>query len=67
MEGGNITSSSVTLHVVKEDNDNPRVLVRLGSILEASNLIEGKDAFIECVVDANPPPHRIDWFHNTSG
>lgn len=44
----------------------PKVELMMGSHLNASDLREGHDAFLECRVKANPPPHRLEWFRNVS-
>ncbi|CAG7826424.1 unnamed protein product, partial [Allacma fusca] len=42
----------------------PESRIRLGSSLRADSIWEGTDLYFECLIDANPPVHKIDWRHN---
>ncbi|XP_047496757.1 nephrin-like isoform X2 [Penaeus chinensis] len=42
----------------------PVVGLRLGRALTPRLIKEGDDVYFECDVQANPPFHRVDWFHN---
>ncbi|XP_042879207.1 uncharacterized protein LOC122257779 [Penaeus japonicus] len=44
--------------------DAPVVGLRLGRALNPRLIKEGDDVYFECDVEANPPFHRVDWFHN---
>ncbi|XP_069987707.1 cell adhesion molecule 1 [Penaeus vannamei] len=42
----------------------PVVGLRLGRALDPRRIKEDDDVYFECDVEANPPFHRVDWFHN---
>ncbi|XP_076055317.1 uncharacterized protein LOC143033717 [Oratosquilla oratoria] len=42
----------------------PEVHAQLALALDPKNIKEEDDAYIECKVKANPPPHKIIWYHN---
>ena len=47
-------------------SDPPRMELRLGRSLNASNIKEGDDVYFECLIQANPPPSNIRWTRNVS-
>ena len=46
--------------------DAPRLDLRLGRSLNASNIKEGDDVYFECMIRANPPPSNIKWTRDVS-
>ena len=46
--------------------DAPIVTLSLGSNLDPKNLAKGTDVYLECVIEANPPIKKIEWYHNVS-
>ncbi|XP_054257886.1 nephrin-like [Macrosteles quadrilineatus] len=42
----------------------PVARVEVGSSLNTSTLREGMDVYLECNVDANPQPSKIQWIHD---
>ncbi|CAO1420449.1 unnamed protein product [Diamesa hyperborea] len=42
----------------------PIVTLSLGSNLDPKNLAKGTDVYLECVIEANPPIKKIEWYHN---
>ncbi|KAH8023617.1 hypothetical protein HPB51_015113 [Rhipicephalus microplus] len=40
----------------------PKLTLRLASSLRRSQLREGQDVYLECVVDANPPVSDVSWW-----
>ncbi|KAG8256138.1 hypothetical protein J6590_075773 [Homalodisca vitripennis] len=42
----------------------PVAAVEVGSSLNATNIREGMDVYLECNVDSNPRPARVLWTHN---
>ncbi|XP_069165283.1 protein turtle [Procambarus clarkii] len=40
----------------------PQVELRTGHKLSLASIKEGDDAHLECIVQANPPPHTLTWF-----
>ncbi|XP_050699820.1 hemicentin-1-like [Eriocheir sinensis] len=42
----------------------PEVRLSLGRSLDAENLQEFKDIFLECHIDANPMPYKVEWRHD---
>ena len=46
--------------------DAPRVELRLGRSLNASNIKEGDDVYFECLIQSNPAPNTIIWTRNVS-
>ena len=47
-------------------SDAPRVELRLGRSLNASNIKEGDDVYFECLIQSNPAPNTIIWTRNVS-
>ena len=46
--------------------DPPSVGIKFGSSIKSEEIKEGSDVFIECLIDANPPPYTIKWTHDVS-
>ena len=48
--------------------DPPRVTIRMGKSLVASDIREGVDVYFNCVIVANPAPRTkfVTWLHNVS-
>ena len=48
--------------------DPPRVTIRMGKSLVASDIREGVDVYFNCVIVANPAPKTkiVTWLHNVS-
>uniref|UniRef100_W8BB58 Neural cell adhesion molecule 2 n=1 Tax=Ceratitis capitata TaxID=7213 RepID=W8BB58_CERCA len=42
----------------------PEVEIRLGTSLKQNAIREGTDVYFDCLVNAHPPIHRVDWLHN---
>ncbi|XP_034239115.1 neural cell adhesion molecule 2-like [Thrips palmi] len=42
----------------------PIVSLRLGLSLSREDIKEGDDVYFECIVHANPPLRKLNWFHN---
>ncbi|XP_055919281.1 uncharacterized protein LOC129951237 [Eupeodes corollae] len=42
----------------------PIVSLNLGAPLDANNLMNGSDVYLECSIVANPAITRIEWYHN---
>ncbi|XP_071528017.1 neural cell adhesion molecule 2-like isoform X2 [Panulirus ornatus] len=42
----------------------PKAELKVGWPRRSELLTEGSDLFLECRVDANPPPYKIKFFHN---
>lgn len=38
----------------------------MGSKLNPDDIKEGDDAYFECIVQSNPKPYKLSWFHNVS-
>lgn len=47
-------------------SDIPEVEIRLGTSLKQNAIREGTDVYFDCLVNAHPPIHRVDWLHNVS-
>lgn len=49
-------------------SDPPRVTIRMGKSLVASDIREGVDVYFNCVIVANPAPRNkfVTWLHNVS-
>ncbi|XP_050712530.1 hemicentin-1-like [Eriocheir sinensis] len=41
---------------------SPRLALRVGRRLQLDNIKAGEDVYFECVIQANPRPHRVSWF-----
>ncbi|XP_045120883.1 protein turtle-like [Portunus trituberculatus] len=41
---------------------SPRLDLRVGRRLQLDNIKAGEDVYFECVIQANPRPHRVRWF-----
>ena len=46
--------------------DSPHVMLMLGRNLNLVSIIEGMDVYLECQIDANPKPTKIQWIHNVN-
>ncbi|XP_022221884.2 protein turtle homolog A [Drosophila obscura] len=42
----------------------PTTTLKIGSSLNPDDIKEGDDAYFECVVQSNPKPYKMSWFHN---
>ncbi|XP_076043918.1 nephrin-like isoform X2 [Oratosquilla oratoria] len=42
----------------------PNATLLLGKSLNASLLQERNDVYFECKIKSNPPPYKVEWFHN---
>ena len=47
-------------------SDPPKVLLEYGSKINSNDIKEGEDTYMECKVQGNPKPHKLQWFHNVS-
>lgn len=43
--------------------DPPEMVVRLGRNLDGNNIKVGDDAYLDCVIAANPPVRNLEWKH----
>ncbi|XP_063846801.1 hemicentin-2-like isoform X1 [Scylla paramamosain] len=50
-------------HVVINVTFAPQVELRVGSRLEGTVVKKGKNLYLTCHVDANPPPHKLIFMH----
>lgn len=46
--------------------DQPTTILKMGSSLNPDDIKEGDDAYFECIVQSNPKPYKMSWFHNVS-
>lgn len=46
--------------------DNPIVTLKMGSSLNPDDIKEGADVYFECLIQSNPKPYKMSWFHNVS-
>ena len=48
--------------------DPPKVIIRMGKSLVASDIREGVDVYFDCVIRANPAPKTkiVTWLHDVS-
>jgi len=46
--------------------DQPTTVLKMGSSLNPDDIKEGDDAYFECIVQSNPKPYKMSWFHNVS-
>ncbi|EDV92962.1 hemicentin-1 [Drosophila grimshawi] len=42
----------------------PTTVLKMGSSLNPDDIKEGDDAYFECLVQSNPKPYKMSWFHN---
>ncbi|ALC47181.1 CG14372 [Drosophila busckii] len=42
----------------------PTTMLKMGSSLNPDDIKEGDDAYFECIVQSNPKPYKMSWFHN---
>ncbi|XP_051862318.1 hemicentin-1 isoform X2 [Drosophila albomicans] len=42
----------------------PTTVLKMGSSLNPDDIKEGDDAYFECIVQSNPKPYKMSWFHN---
>ncbi|XP_030370530.1 protein turtle homolog A [Scaptodrosophila lebanonensis] len=42
----------------------PTTVLKMGSSLNPDDIKEGDDAYFECVVQSNPKPYKMSWYHN---
>lgn len=47
-------------------SDHPTVHLRMGSSLNPNDIKEGDDVYFECVIQSNPKPYKLTWFHDVS-
>lgn len=38
----------------------------MGSSLNPNDIKEGDDVYFECVIQSNPKPYKLTWFHDVS-
>jgi hypothetical protein len=46
--------------------DMPIVTLKMGSSLNPDDIKEGDDVYFECLIQSNPKPYKMSWFHNVS-
>jgi hypothetical protein len=46
--------------------DMPVVTLKMGSSLNPDDIKEGADVYFECLIQSNPKPYKMSWFHNVS-
>lgn len=46
--------------------DQPTAHLKMGSSLNPDDIKEGDDVYFECVIQSNPKPYKMSWFHNVS-
>ncbi|CAO1433911.1 unnamed protein product [Diamesa serratosioi] len=42
----------------------PVVTLKMGSSLNPDNIKEGDDVYFECLIQSNPKPYKMTWYHN---
>uniref|UniRef100_A0A1I8NIL5 Ig-like domain-containing protein n=1 Tax=Musca domestica TaxID=7370 RepID=A0A1I8NIL5_MUSDO len=42
----------------------PTAHLKMGSSLNPDDIKEGDDVYFECVIQSNPKPYKMSWFHN---
>ncbi|KAL9897612.1 sidestep IV transmembrane protein isoform 2-T23 [Glossina fuscipes fuscipes] len=42
----------------------PTTHLKMGSSLNPDDIKEGDDVYFECVIQSNPKPYKMSWFHN---
>lgn len=47
-------------------SDQPTTHLKMGSSLNPDDIKEGDDVYFECVIQSNPKPYKMSWFHNVS-
>ena len=46
--------------------DMPVVTLKMGSSLNPDDIKEGADVYFECMIQSNPKPYKMSWYHNVS-
>lgn len=46
--------------------DMPVVTLKMGSSLNPDDIKEGADVYFECLIQSNPKPYKMSWYHNVS-
>lgn len=44
----------------------PVVTLKMGSSLNPDDIKEGDDVYFECLIQSNPKPYKMSWYHNVS-
>ena len=44
--------------------DMPVVTLKMGSSLNPDDIKEGDDVYFECLIQSNPKPYKMSWYHN---
>lgn len=47
-------------------SDMPVVTLKMGSSLNPDDIKEGADVYFECMIQSNPKPYKMSWYHNVS-
>lgn len=47
-------------------SDMPVVTLKMGSSLNPDDIKEGADVYFECLIQSNPKPYKMSWYHNVS-
>ncbi|CAO1433884.1 unnamed protein product [Diamesa serratosioi] len=42
----------------------PVVTLKMGSSLNPDDIKEGDDVYFECLIQSNPKPYKMSWYHN---
>ncbi|CRK88301.1 CLUMA_CG002080, isoform A [Clunio marinus] len=42
----------------------PVVTLKMGSSLNPDDIKEGADVYFECLIQSNPKPYKMSWYHN---
>ena len=42
----------------------PVVTLKMGSKLNPDDIKEGDDVYFECLIQSNPKPYKMSWYHN---
>ena len=56
----------MSIKILLPISDKPKVKLELGSNIDADNLSEGDDVYLECVVRSKPSVDKVTWIHNVS-
>ena len=64
----NFCSLQLSLTFILHLLDPPKVSIKLGKSLVASDIREGVDVYFDCRISANPLPKSklVTWLHNVS-
>ena len=47
-------------------SDPPRVVLSFGANIDRHNIIEGRDVYFHCKIEANPTVYKVEWIKNVS-